>query len=136
MKESLQRLDVILARPDLDRFITDYLEHNPTRNRSLDLLPVLAQHDLARVKGAVEEPDLVSARPAFHYRLPNSMLDNRDWSLAVEWNRWVTIEQVAMSPDLAAMCEDYRATFRQPFAALQQIWLKRTARWLEGMGLF
>ena len=35
--------------PDSGRLIDDYLRHNPTRNRALDMLPVFAHLDEARV---------------------------------------------------------------------------------------
>jgi hypothetical protein len=38
---------------------------------------------------------LVKPRPAFHYRLPNCMVDEADWTLAEEWNRWVVVERLA-----------------------------------------
>jgi hypothetical protein len=53
-----------------ERLIDDYLEHNPTRNRPLDMLPVLSHLDRDRVMSRVEDPHLVKPRPAFHYRLP------------------------------------------------------------------
>jgi len=41
-----------------DRLIDDYLEHNPTRNRPLDMLPVLSHLDRDRVMQRVEDPHL------------------------------------------------------------------------------
>jgi hypothetical protein len=91
-----------------DRLIDDYLEHNPTRNRPLDLLPVLAHLDADRVKSRVEDPHLVKARPAYHYRLPNCLIDEPDWSIAREWNTWVAVERLATDEArLAEMSRDY-----------------------------
>jgi hypothetical protein len=81
--------------PDLDAFIGDYLEANPTRNRPLDLLPIFATFDPERVERSVSNARKVSARPAFHYRLPNSMVDDPEWSFAMEWNRWCEVEDLA-----------------------------------------
>ena len=39
-------------RPDMGQLIDDYLEHNPTRNRPLDLLPLFAEIDRKRVMAA------------------------------------------------------------------------------------
>ena len=39
--------------------------------------------------------DLVSARPTFHYRLPNSEVDDPDWSLARAWSGWIQVERLA-----------------------------------------
>lgn len=85
-----------------ERLIDDYLAYNPTRNRALDLLPVLAHLDADRVRARVDDPLLVKPRPAFHYRLPNCMIDEADWSLAREWNLWVLVERVAADRELLA----------------------------------
>jgi hypothetical protein len=80
---------------DSDLLIDDYLKHNGTRNRPLDMLPALACLDEDRVIRDVEDPHLVKPRPAFHYRLPNCLIDEPDWTLAGEWNTWVTVERLA-----------------------------------------
>lgn len=85
-----------------ERLIDDYLAYNATRNRALDLLPVLAHLDQDRVMSHVDDPHLVKARPAFHYRLPNCMIDEPEWSLAREWNLWVLVERVAADRGLLA----------------------------------
>lgn len=81
--------------PDLDALIGDYLQLTPTRNRPLDLLPLFAHIDEERIMSAPVESHLVKARPAFHYRLPNCLIDEADWSLATVWNRWVGVERLA-----------------------------------------
>lgn len=81
--------------PDLDVLIGDYLQLTPTRNRPLDLLPLFAHIDEERIMSAPVESHLVKARPAFHYRLPNCLIDEADWSLATVWNRWVGVERLA-----------------------------------------
>jgi len=57
--------------PGTKALIDDYLEYNPTRNRALDMLPILCQLDKSRVLQAVndDERNLIKGRPAFHYRL-------------------------------------------------------------------
>jgi hypothetical protein len=80
---------------DTGRLIDDYVAHNPTRNRPLDVLPVLAHLDADRVMARVQDPHLVKPRPAFHYRLPNCMVDEPRWTLAREWNDWVEVEKLA-----------------------------------------
>ncbi|QOV87927.1 amidoligase family protein [Humisphaera borealis] len=93
---------------DIGSLIDDYLKYNPTRNRPLDVLPVLAHLDGDRVMSQVEDPHLVKARPAYHYRLPNCLIDEPDWRLAREWNTWVAVERLAAdAPALAAMSRDY-----------------------------
>ncbi|KAA2235750.1 amidoligase family protein [Salinarimonas soli] len=81
-------------RPDLAAFIDDYLAANPTRNRDLDLLPLLTHLDEARVR-AVLPNEKIGSRPTFHYRLPDARVSDPGWSIAPEWNRWVAVERVA-----------------------------------------
>ncbi|HEX8914764.1 MAG TPA: amidoligase family protein, partial [Humisphaera sp.] len=89
---------------DAGRLIDDYLKFNPTRNRPLDLLPVLAHLDKDRVMHRVEDPHLVKPRPAYHYRLPNCLIDEPGWTIAREWNTWVAVERLAADkPQLAEM---------------------------------
>lgn len=89
-------------QPSMAGFMDDYLAGNPTRNRALDLLPVLSEVDLDRVKDRVnpDEKSLVKGRPAFHYRLPDCRLGDPGWSIAGEWNRWFLVETVANDPDM------------------------------------
>jgi hypothetical protein len=81
--------------PDAAGLIDDYLRLTPTRNRPLDMLPLFAHLDEERVMSAPVETNLVKPRPAFHYRLPNCLIDEPDWSLATVWNRWIEIERLA-----------------------------------------
>jgi hypothetical protein len=93
---------------DAGRLTDDYLAHNPTRNRPLDMLPVLCHLNEGRVMDRVEDKHLVKARPAFHYRLPNCLVDEPDWTLAREWNTWVAVEHLANDHDrLAAVSRAY-----------------------------
>ncbi|MGF1501008.1 MAG: amidoligase family protein [Paracoccaceae bacterium] len=93
--------------PDPRRAIDDYLEANPTRNRGLDMLPVWAYLDSARV--ARQLPDeKVNARPAFHYRLPNSLIDEPGWTLRKDWDRWLKVERLAGDPHLLAEAAEER----------------------------
>lgn len=93
--------------PDLARFITDYLAYNPTRNRDLDLLPLLAHLDEARVRERLPA-EKINSRPTFHYRLPDARVSDPAWSIAVDWNRWVAIERLANDAGrLAALRDAY-----------------------------
>jgi hypothetical protein len=42
----------------------------------------------------------VSARPAFHYRLPNTRFTEAADGPVAEWNRWVLVERLASRPAL------------------------------------
>ena len=89
--------------PDLDVFIDDYLDANPTRNRPLDLLPLLAWLDEAKVVTRLPD-EKISKRPTLHYRLPDCRMDQSDWTIIAEWNRWARVENLAASPTLKAAC--------------------------------
>ncbi|NBD29580.1 MAG: hypothetical protein GVY31_06020 [Alphaproteobacteria bacterium] len=90
-----------------------HLSHNPTRNRGLDVLPILAELDSGRVERALDGLGAVSARPAWHYRLPDCRIDEADWSVSQEWNRWALVELVAADgkilDGLKAAWRDHRA---------------------------
>jgi hypothetical protein len=88
--------------PDVATLIADYVRHNPTRNRPLDMLPVFAVNDPGLPGRPPLEGVKVKPRPAYHYRLPNSMIDEPDWSIGQEWRRWVLIERLANDAELTA----------------------------------
>lgn len=85
--------------PPIGTLAADYVAHNPTRNRPLDLLPLFA-HLLGReMLEGIPEDEPLSPRPTFHYRLPNCRIDDPSWTIAEEWNRWVAVERLAARPD-------------------------------------
>jgi len=93
--------------PDLPTLIDDYLWHNPTRNRELDLLPLFAWLDEPRVRASVADAR-VKSRPTFHYRLPDANFGMADWTITREWNRWVEVERLAADADrLRMVCEAF-----------------------------
>ncbi|MCP5161685.1 MAG: amidoligase family protein [Hahellaceae bacterium] len=93
--------------PDLATFIDDYLQFNPTRNRVLDYLPILAWLDEARVRAVCAE-EKIGKRPTLHYRLPNSDIDNRQWSISQCWNDWLQVETLASDDEkLRTICHSY-----------------------------
>jgi len=93
--------------PDMPTLIDDYLAWNPTRNRDLDLLPLFAFIDEARVRSKLPD-EKINPRPTFHYRLPDMRLGDPEWGVACEWNRWVTVERLAADQDrLAALGRAY-----------------------------
>ncbi|MDX1733649.1 MAG: amidoligase family protein [Halioglobus sp.] len=113
-------LELVLApdyRPDRAAFMSDYLEHNPTRNRALDLLPVLCDLDSEWVLQVIneEERELVKGRPAFHYRLPDCRLNAPGWTPAEPWNEWVYVEKLAadeaLLQELVGAWQENNATF-------------------------
>ena len=88
--------------PDAKGLIDDYLQYNPTRNRALDMLPILCELDEARVLNAVNEDErkLIKGRPAFHYRLPDCKVNVPGWSASSPWNQWVYVEKIAADETL------------------------------------
>lgn len=85
--------------PDLETFMDDFLAFTPTRNRPLDLLPLFAWIDRERVMSAPVERELIKPRPTWHYRLPNCLIDDPDWSLHKPWREWVRVETLAADRD-------------------------------------
>jgi hypothetical protein len=93
--------------PDIDRLIDDYIADNPTRNRALDLLPLMRFIDEERVVAQLPN-ETINARPTFHYRLPNADLDDAEWSLCKEWRRWRVIERLAARPTALRIAAEER----------------------------
>ncbi|HKU37118.1 MAG TPA: amidoligase family protein [Polyangiales bacterium] len=83
--------------PDMTQLIDDYLEHNATRNRGLDCLPLFAYFDADRVRTATKDPR-IWGRPTFHFRLPNSKVDDPAWRVSDEWRLWLEVERLAADP--------------------------------------
>lgn len=115
-------------QPDLTTLIDDYLHHNPTRNRELDMLPLFAHccpdhpHKLLHNK-------LTKPRPTFHYRLPNAQLSEPKWGSVTEWNRWVEVENLAADrAALARRCAAYITEQKRPFYLR---WPKQIRRWWQ-----
>jgi hypothetical protein len=117
-------------RPALPSLIDDYLRHNPTRNRSLDMLPLFMELDADRVRAALDDP-LIKARPTLHYRLPNCEIDDPDWTLRSIWSDWLEVERLAADPSrLARMGVAYAEWldgFHLPF---DEGWARASADWL------
>ena len=111
-----------------------YLEHNATRNRALDLLPLLAEMDEARVRARVNDP-LIKPRPAYHYRLPNCSIERTTWSLAEAWNLWVVVEQVAESgAELDELGRHFRDAHRPLLGVSRSGWVEHVEGWLWRRG--
>lgn len=72
-----------------------YSEHVNSRNHGLDLLPIFKDFDEAAFERDFPDHRSVKGRPAFHYRLPNSRIDEHAWSLREEWVNWCRVERLA-----------------------------------------
>jgi hypothetical protein len=90
----VRRIVAVDYWPEMGAFIDDYLSANPSRNRDLDMLPLLSHFDEPRVR-AVLPNEKINGRPTFHYRLPDARVSDPGWSIAPDWNRWVVVERLA-----------------------------------------
>ncbi len=116
--------------PGLDNLIADYLVENDTRNRALDMLPIMAFLNEEAVRDALPE-EKIFARPTYHYRLPNCDIDRPDWNPIQAWNDWVRIERLAHTPDaLAEICEARLQDMDRLTSRVDDYWLERSQRWL------
>ncbi len=113
--------------PDPARLAADYIDHNPTRNRGLDLLPILAHLDAEAVAARLPE-EKIKARPAYHYRLPNSAVEDPAWSPRLEWLRWLRLERLAVdAARLAEAAAERVALLDRPLAPIFAVGALRDA---------
>ncbi len=118
--------------PTMVQFIDDYLDYNATRNRALDLLPLLAYIDLDRVMAKMEG-EKISPRPTWHYRLPNSRVDEADWCTCDGWNSWVLVERLAADGEsLERLRRRCLERIESPIWFLErEAWLREVGEWAE-----
>ena len=121
--------------PTADDLIDDYLAHNPTRNRALDMLPVFVTMNEQRVRAAVDD-DRVKGRPALHYRLPNCQIDEPGWGLDNPWNDWLEVEKLAIDAQRRTdMMAAYVASLAGPTGGwvnrLLGTWADDSEQWLS-----
>jgi hypothetical protein len=105
--------------PDQAQLIDDYLMHNATRNRGLDLLPLFAHIDPARVRRGIDDKR-IKARPTFHFRMPDSRVDEASFRISEQWSTWLEVERLAC--DRARLAEQSRsvlARLRSPWGWLR-----------------
>ncbi len=121
--------------PDMAQLFDDYLEHNATRNRALDLLPLLKEIDPGRIEREIDDPR-VKARPTFHYRLPNCRIERENWSLASSWNTWLVVERLAArDDDLQHLAAEFEQAQRPLLGVNRKEWVQRMQVWLIDRGL-
>ncbi|MBN8432080.1 amidoligase family protein [Microbulbifer salipaludis] len=133
--EAYVRLLCEQKQPSMDDIFSDYLQYNASRNRALDLLPLLAEIDETRVRRAVDDPR-IKPRPAFHYRLPNCQIEKPDWSLASSWNTWCAVEALAAQPELQAQLGEAFLARSQPILGVNRNqWTEFVEQWLNDHAL-
>ncbi len=117
--------------PDLEKLIEDYHEFNPDRNRPLDMYPLFAALRKEKID-SYHDIGKVNPRETFHYRLPNSLIDSPDWSLAREWNNWVIIEELAYDPEkIEQLSRNYLDLRHDTIIGFDYKWIKQTDKWLS-----
>lgn len=116
----------------LDDLARSYADLTPTRNRGLDLLPLLEHLRPEIMAGTMDADKLQGGRPTYHYRLPEARLGAVDWSLAYEWNRWILVERVAASPALLNELAERWVDHRGALTSLRSDWAKTVNDVLTG----
>lgn len=115
-------------RPGLVRFARDYIRFNPSRNRELDLHPLIAHAIPGLPEEGPRDPH-VRSRPTWHWRLPDSRVGVPGWSIVPDWNRWVQVERLAIDgwalAELGALWADCRR------ARAEAEWPHLVRRWLS-----
>jgi len=118
-------------QPELNTLIGDYLHHNPSRNRALDMLPLFAELAPQQVSAAVNDP-LIKARPTLHYRLANCRVGDPDWRLSTEWTHWLRVEELAnQAQQLADLAQDYLLLDKEPLPVFSADWVRHIEHWLS-----
>lgn len=113
----------------------DYLEHNATRNRALDMWPLFCHLDQQWVESNMDNP-LIKARPTLHYRLANCEVDDPEWLLASTWEPWGVVEALAAVPSLLnELAGHFRSKQRPLLGANRQQWVQWVDKWLKDRSL-
>ena len=117
--------------PTLAELTRDYLTFNATRNRMLDLLPLLAHLDEEAVTDAIKDQKL-RKRPTLHYRLPNSDIDNPEWGIWRSWNDWMQVEWLVHERErLEELCTAWRRSRRGGYLSGDfHSWKETVKEWL------
>ena len=118
--------------PSRAQLAKDYVRLVGSRNHELDMLPALVELEGDALLASVEEPDLVQARPTFHYRLPNCQIDQPGWRIAEAWNQWVEVERLAADAErLGALCEEWRSARQGWLPGLTGAWRRHIDQHME-----
>lgn len=114
------RRDLIEHAPETAEFaalIDLYLEHAPSRNFGLDMLPLWRHLDSPRVSAVIGDT-APAARPTYHFRLPTSRIDEPGWKVSDEWAKWQLVEDIAAD--------------RHQLDQLRRAWRDSGPGWLQG----
>ncbi len=128
-------IDALVKDPpaDLTGLIDLYLHHAASRNYALDMIALFTHLDRDR---AAQKLDLagVKGRPTYHLRLPDCRIDEADWSLALEWNRWVWVERIAEDAPLMDRLRSAWRDHRDTLLSTRGDWARRSRKLIEEAG--
>ncbi|MDV6316900.1 amidoligase family protein [Idiomarina sp. HP20-50] len=114
-----------------EQLISDYLKHNATRNRALDMLPLFAFLDEEKVMSTVDD-NKIKARPTFHYRLPNCQLEHPDWQLTEPWKMWWVVDALANDQQALDYWKQAFIDAERPLIGVsEKDWKERLEQWLK-----
>ncbi|XAW87494.1 amidoligase family protein [Vibrio sp. CDRSL-10 TSBA] len=120
---------------DINALIDDYLAYNPSRNRALDMLPLFACIDEERVNRVVKDSK-INQRPTFHYRLPDCLIENSNWSFATSWNIWHLVEILAADTSaLDMLSRRFKAMSLPVIGVKRNDWMKEISQWIKNREL-
>lgn len=117
--------------PSVDRLIRDYVLFGNDRNRSLDFLPLFSHLNADLVQELLPKDSLTSARPTYHYRLPNFSLNDEDWSLNNAWKRWVQVEELAADENALTLLSIVHREMRSAMIWDKKTWVRIIQNWVE-----
>ncbi len=118
---------------NIDELIKDYHKYNPTRNRSLDMLPLFGHLNEDLVKSLYGEEEKINSRPTFHYRLPNCDLSNPDWSIKKELEIWLNVEYLSENNDLLFEMIEKWQEFQSKITKTESGWIKIVDKLLKNV---
>jgi hypothetical protein len=119
----------------MDELMEIASRHITTRNYGLDLFPTLAHHDPERFDALFDIEDKTSARPTWHFRLPDCRIDEPDWSLAQPWALWVQVEKVAADASALKALRKAWLDHNHFLPGANHRWGERVAEILEGLAV-
>ncbi|CUH75652.1 amidoligase family protein [Tropicibacter naphthalenivorans] len=120
---------------DLRAAMRLYAQHTTSRNHGLDLLPLFKHVDEDLYLSIYDNKDKTAARPTFHFRLPDSRIDEPDWSLHQAWDMWRLVEDVAAEMGLlGTLGTAWLDTMGSPLARRAE-WARTVAGHLDKAGL-
>ncbi|MBR9786488.1 MAG: hypothetical protein GYB40_00965 [Vibrionaceae bacterium] len=134
---SEEYVELLLNKTYQDRsvLIDDYLTHNPSRNRALDMLPLFAFIDEEKVNRVVKDSK-VNQRPTFHYRLPDCLIENTNWSFATSWNIWYLVEALAADTEALDFLSGRFKEMSLPLIGVKRNdWVKEVNQWIKNREL-